>query len=140
MDTVSIRSPKALSVRDLEHVLAARWRVSITADGGLAVHGDRGRAYLENSDEGDPFFAGDPGCPYVLLDYSDVELAKETLTIVADDPNLVVDNDFGTVLPGNQFVERMRIKKSGGTGGGHNWETGSGSGIVSEIAVVCHVI
>ena len=28
--------------------------------------------------------------------------------MIADDPDLVVNNDFGTVLPGNQFVERIR--------------------------------
>ena len=41
------------------------------------------------------------------MDYSDVELAKQVLAKFADDHSLLVDNDLGTILPGDEFVARI---------------------------------
>jgi hypothetical protein len=40
-----------------------------------------------------------------------MELAKVILERIADDSSLTVDNDFGTVLPGDEFVAKCRMNK-----------------------------
>jgi hypothetical protein len=40
-----------------------------------------------------------------------VELAKSILEKIADDFAVTVDNDFGTVLPGDQFVARCKSER-----------------------------
>jgi hypothetical protein len=46
------------------------------------------------------------------IDYSNHELAKQIVELIADDPLLIVDNDFGTVLSGNAFVARIRADRT----------------------------
>ena len=36
---------------------------------------------------------------------------KKVIEVIADDPNVVADNDFGTVLPGDQFVAKIRAER-----------------------------
>lgn len=107
MDTIKITSNKRLCVSDLRPTLAQRWRVEDTEPHGLVVHGASSRVYLHlecSSPEGE----GEE----LLVDYSDVELVKQVIEVIADDSDLVVDNDFGTVLPGDGFVARIRTDKS----------------------------
>ena len=94
----------------VESTLAKDWRVEPSPDNTLVVHGARSRAYLHPDAESD-----DAGRYRLLLDYSDVELAKSLLEKIANDAALSVDNDFGTVLPGNEFVTRCKSK------GGWDW-------------------
>ena len=47
----------------------------------------------------------------LLIDYSSVELAKKVVEKIADDPSATVDNDFGTILPGDRFVARCRSER-----------------------------
>lgn len=44
----------------------------------------------------------------LLIDYSDAELAKAILAVMANYDSVVVDNDFGTVVPGDEFVAMTR--------------------------------
>jgi hypothetical protein len=50
------------------------------------------------------------GCPSspVRNLRGDVELVKCLVEDIANDPSLMVDNDFGTVLPGDQFVAKCK--------------------------------
>ncbi len=105
METLSIASKKPLSMKLVESVLAKDWRVEASPENTLVVHGPRSRAYLHPDAESD----NSEGCR-LLLDYSDIELAKSILEKIANDSALTVDNDFGTVLPGNEFVARCKAK------------------------------
>jgi hypothetical protein len=107
MDTIKITSKKKLRVDDVRLALAQRWRTEDAEPGGLVVHGASSRAYLHQESE---VMGG--GGEELLVDYSDVEFVKQVIEMIADDADIVVDNDFGTILPGDKFVARIRTDKS----------------------------
>lgn len=106
MDTLSIESEKASSIEQYQARLSPYWHVEITASNGLAVHGDTSRGYLHLE------APGRNGRWCLLLDYSDVELAKLIIEQIADSPDVVVDNDFGLILRGDEFVEKIRRNRA----------------------------
>jgi hypothetical protein len=103
METLSFVSQKPFSLQIIESAISQnpRLRVEASRRNTLIVHGAKSRAYL-HLDENSP----EPGVFCLLVDYSEVELAKNLLTAFANDHQLIVDNDFGVVLPGNEFVAR----------------------------------
>jgi hypothetical protein len=103
MDSISITAKKKLVPIEFESTLGRRWQVGETVHGGLVVNGPSDRVYLFLESAAD-----EHGHFKMFLDYTSVELVKEVLKEIADDPEITVDNDFGTVLPGNKFVERIR--------------------------------
>jgi len=84
------------------------------ANGGpdrVVVDEAGGRVYIYH-----PASASGERCvSQLFLDYSSDDLAKKVVQILADDPDLVVENDFGTTLSGDQFVARIRSQN------GWNW-------------------
>src|SRR5262245_11683887 len=107
MDTIKITSTKRPRMSDLRPALAQRWRTEDTESQGLVVHGESSRVYLHQK----PNSLGGEG-EELLVDYSDVELVKQVVETIADDADVVVDNDFGTVLPGDKFVARIKADRS----------------------------
>ncbi|HEV8293529.1 MAG TPA: hypothetical protein VGP94_16450, partial [Tepidisphaeraceae bacterium] len=103
MDSILLTSTKKLVPNDLARRLSQIWRVEATADDGLVVRGPSSRVYLVF--EAAP---NEKGLFRIFLNYSSVDLVKEVLKQMADDLTITVNNDFGTVLPGNKFVERIR--------------------------------
>jgi len=103
MDTVSIRSAAAFSLKSIEECLGRRWPVEQAANRNVVVHGSGSRVYIHPCGE----------CPgnRLLLDYSDVSLVKAVLETIADNSSITVDNDFGLVLPGDEFVRKCRSDK-----------------------------
>jgi len=100
METVELLFSKSVSLDDLHQKLLCSWQgASVSAD-TLVVEDSRGRVYIHYCDDA-------PGSG-IFLDYSDIELVKDVLLVIGDDPDVLIDNDFGTVLPGDQFVERIR--------------------------------
>jgi hypothetical protein len=87
--------------------LLKSWRVDRSTDDTLVVHGNGARAYIYMETES----AADGSQHRLLLDYSDVNLAKALVECLADDVALTVNNDFGTVLPGDRFVARCKSDK-----------------------------
>jgi hypothetical protein len=112
METLSISSTEPFSLELIQRAIARDWQVEASEANTLVVHGPGSRAYLHLHPT-----ESSSGTHSLLLDYSDVELAKTLLERIADDPALTVDNDFGTVLPGNQFVARIKSER------GWNWRT-----------------
>lgn len=103
METLSIISKKPFSITGIESTLSKSWRVETSSDNTLVVHGSPSRAYVYP----DAHLENTEGFR-LLLDYSDVELAKSILERIANDSALTVDNDFGTVLSGSEFVARCK--------------------------------
>jgi hypothetical protein len=112
METISIKSKTPASLSAIEEILSRQWHVATSTDNTLVVHGNNTRAYLYPSPESQDAEKFD-----LLLDYSDVEFAKSILEKIANDPAVIIDNDFGTVLPGDQFVARCKSEM------GWNWRT-----------------
>jgi hypothetical protein len=106
MDTIRISSTMRLPINELRLALAQHWRIEDVDQQGLVVHGESSRVYLHH--EGTSGSQGED----LLLDYTDVELVKQVIETIADDPQLVVDDDFGTVLPGDKFVARIKGDRS----------------------------
>jgi len=105
LETLTITSTKPISLADLHAKISPLWPVEPSDDDSLVVQGASTRAYLYSSAPvGSNLFE-------ISLDYSDVELAKSLLEIVADDADITVDNDFGTILPGNEFLSRCKTEK-----------------------------
>jgi hypothetical protein len=110
METIAITSQNAFSLEQIERALVPHYQVAMSNEGGIAINGPGTRAYIHADKEPES-----AGIHRLLIDYSDVEFVKTLLAIVADDPDLLIDNDFGTVLPGDQFVARTKADK------GWNW-------------------
>ncbi len=103
MDTLSIDSLTPFSISDLESQLQGPWRLVRTVGDGLGVRGDQAVVDLYV----DPDSAGNGGCR-LLVEYSDLALVKQVLERIANSPALMVDNDYGDYLPGDQFVARCK--------------------------------
>jgi hypothetical protein len=101
METISISSQREISMTELRQTLAKHWRVEDATEGRLVVEEGNSRVYFAKSETP----------PGLSIDYSDIELVKQVLKVIADRPDFIVDNDFGTVLPGDQFVGRIRFDK-----------------------------
>jgi hypothetical protein len=110
METLTLDSAKPFSLELIKHAILQNWHVKVSNGDTLIVHGSESRAYLHVD-----VTSNSPGQHRLLLDYSDVELAKSLVERIADVSDLIVDNDFGTVLPGNQFVARIKAER------GWNW-------------------
>jgi hypothetical protein len=101
MDTIIIKSPTPHSLYAIKAALSRVWKVEETRSGRLVIDDGRTRVYVYANSEFELF-----------LDYTDVELVKEVIKCIADSPELTVDNDFDTILPGDQFVKKLRSKPS----------------------------
>jgi hypothetical protein len=106
MDTVVISSKRPFELEPIRLLLSKEWTVTTAFNGSrLVVHDVDGRAYIyPTTDES----SQSPGEYTLLLDYRTVRLAKKILETVADDASLTIDNDFGLILPGNEFVAKIR--------------------------------
>jgi hypothetical protein len=106
VDTIVITSKKPFSLDAVRERLSPFWQVENTADGNIVAFGPSSRAYFitELSEAGSHY--------ELLLNYSDVQFTKELLVLIADDAEVLIDNDFGLVLPGNEYVARIRSDKN----------------------------
>ncbi len=103
MDTVTITSKRNLSLDDLKPLISRHWTTKAGQD-RLVVEGPTSCVYIYH-----PLLDGRNVDPKrIYLDYHSVDLIKKIIQVVGDDPELVIENDFGTVLPGDQFVARLR--------------------------------
>jgi hypothetical protein len=105
MDTIAIMSNKPFSLDTLKETLSKRWPVETSVYGAVVVGDSSSRVYIYEDDE-----SKDVNVFTLWVDYTSVELVKAVLEDIADDPELIVDNDFGTVLSGSEFVARCRAE------------------------------
>jgi hypothetical protein len=112
METLTIDSAEPFSLELIQQAILKNWPVEVSNAETLIVHGAGSRAFLHVDVTSSAL-----GKHRLLLDYSDVELAKSLVEAIADAPDVLVNNDFGTVLPGNQFVARIRAER------GWNWRS-----------------
>ena len=103
METVFIDPGSAIPLADLQALLARHWPVEQTRSGALVIQEGGTRLYAYHDPPEGPERLGRLG-----LDYSSLALLRKVLALVADRPDVAVDNDFGTVLPGDRFVALLR--------------------------------
>jgi len=105
MDTVTISSAQSIALEDLKSLLANRWSIKQGRDPNrLIIEASGTHVYVYYATQED----GTPDPRRVWLDYHSVALVKEIITVIGDNPNLLIENDYGTSLPGDQFVARLR--------------------------------
>lgn len=112
METILITSKKRLNLNEINARLAVDWRVEGAAGDRLVIQEKESRVYvhLDLLETGDVASAcgDDKQTGRLYVDYSDVGLVKRVIVAIGDNADLTIDNDFGTVLPGNEFVARIK--------------------------------
>ncbi|HZS36262.1 MAG TPA: hypothetical protein VFF06_05520 [Polyangia bacterium] len=87
------------------------------SEGALVIQDERTRVYLSRDDRVIDELEPDrreritgkmPSPIFYTVDFSDIELCRKVLFLIADDPTLLVDNDHGTLLRGPEFLELLR--------------------------------
>jgi hypothetical protein len=115
-------APLSRSLSDFQPLLSEQWPVESAVRERLVVQKDDSRVYLyedkafKNSITQDGFcsralkgfFDDADDANFFLLEYSDLEFAKKVLLAIADDEQIVIDNDFGTVMRGNEFIQKLK--------------------------------
>ncbi|HEY3974109.1 MAG TPA: hypothetical protein VGM18_13970 [Candidatus Sulfotelmatobacter sp.] len=104
MDTIVITGNEDIPLDHLRSLLALHWSLLKTPSDRLAIEDANSRVYIYH-----PKLEGGEIDPRrVFLDYSSLDIVKKVVQVIADDPNLLIDNDSKTVLPGDQFVAKLR--------------------------------
>jgi len=116
MDSVIIVAPCAYDARFKER-LARGWKVAETACGGSVIEDGGSRVYLSRNDaiaeDLEPeararIAAATPEPVFYTVDFSDLNLCRRVLLVIADDPRLLIDTDHRVLLPGADFVRVLR--------------------------------
>jgi hypothetical protein len=105
LETLYLESHKRLSLERIAQAVSQFWSVDRPNDNRLAVLGPAGRAYIYREEHAST--DGDR----VFIDYSDVEFVKQVLLVFVNDPNIMIDLDFETVMRGDEFVARAQADK-----------------------------
>jgi hypothetical protein len=112
METILITSKKRINVNEINARLAVYWRVEGAAGNRLVIQEKESRVYVHLDLLGTDAVASacgdDKKTDRLYVDYSDVGLVKRVIVAIGDQAALTIDNDFGTVLPGNEFVARIK--------------------------------
>jgi hypothetical protein len=115
MESVVIVAPHVYD-DELRRRLERTWRISEIPRGWVVEDHDS-RVYVVRNDfvaqelepaELERIAATIPVPVFYTVDFSDIELCRRVLFVVADDPNLLIDNDHGVRLPGSEFVRVLR--------------------------------
>jgi hypothetical protein len=118
MESVIIIAPFAYD-DELRNRLSASFRVSEGGFGGWVVEVDDARVYVSRNDlvaaeleqeELDQITQRIPSPVFYSVDFSDIDLCRRVLMSLADDPDLLVDNDHGLLLVGSELVRLLRSR------------------------------
>jgi len=104
MNTVTIVSEADIDLSGIERALAGHLNCHRGAGGQLVVEESNSRVYIYHPPGG----SGELTMNELYLDYSWVDLVKNVVERIADNPLWTVENDFGTTLPGDKFVARLK--------------------------------
>jgi hypothetical protein len=105
METVEVVSEKEIPLESLRALIAPRWAVSKGSNPDrLVIEESDSRVYILHR----KLDSGDIDTKTIYMNYSNADLVKEIIKVIGDDPELMIDNDFHTILPGDQFVARLR--------------------------------
>lgn len=89
------------------------------AGGVLVIDDGKSRVYVGRNDDLRDEFESDqlelimstiPEPTFYSVDFVDIALCRRVLEAIADDPELLVDNDHGVLLTGSEFVRVLRSR------------------------------
>jgi hypothetical protein len=119
MESLILITPAAYSQRELVDRVSFSVEQEQAADGGTVFRRGGRRIYLRAAPEVATELPGevlaelrDQGWPLMfwLLDFSDLQFCKDLVLSIANDPKIVVDNDHGIRLRGDDFVALLRSR------------------------------
>jgi len=108
VDTIVISAPKEISLDDLRALLSRHWTLQKTRPDRIAIEESNSRVYLYHP----PLESGEADLKRLFVDYSWQELVKKVVLVIGDNPEWRIDNEYGTELPGDQFVAWIRNRKT----------------------------
>ena len=83
-----------ISIQDV----STRNFVQIERDDNIALY------YEDEDEEGDVFKSSISDPAYYIVNFQDIDLLRRILKMALDRPDLFLDNDFGLIQTGQQFV------------------------------------
>jgi hypothetical protein len=107
MQTVTITSTSNISLDEVREKVKARFHLRESPEDMVAIEENGTRVFIGQSE----LDSGENWRNEILLDYHSEELVKKVIELLADDSTLIVENDYGTKLPGDEFVARIRANK-----------------------------
>ena len=122
MNSIILMTPPSVSLTYFTDKLRENWRITTPMKERASIESKSSRAYLYLDNEFKEIIHEPEMCSeslveqfdrakssiFYFLDYSDRQLAAEILQNTADDPAFIVEDAWGTVLPGHKFVEAIR--------------------------------
>jgi hypothetical protein len=105
VETILIRSQGEILLDQANYLLSQCWQVEGASQKALVIQENGSRVYVYQDESG---HVSEDFRKSLYLDYSDVCLVKKVIRLLADSPDFTIDNDFGTVLPGDQFVAKIQ--------------------------------
>ncbi len=104
MESISLSGKAPFQLDQIKVALSAKWHTEMNSIGGLVVRGLSSRIYIHHDLNGADCF--------LLVDYrfSDLEFVKAVLAVIANNPDVIINTDFGEELSGSEFVARCRIQ------------------------------
>jgi hypothetical protein len=120
MESVLIVAPHDYDA-ELRQRASISWKLSDGPDRTWAIDDPQGRIYVSRNewacDELEPerlaqIKAIIQNPIFYSMDFSDLNLSRRVLMTIADDPNLLIDNDHGVLLSGSEFVRLLRSREN----------------------------
>lgn len=118
MDTVIVIAPSGYD-KTLSSRVPDRYQVQPGSAGAIVIQDGAKRIYLwENKHVANEFDPGVlaavtqaiPNPTFYSVDYHDVGFCRDLLLEIADDPNIFVHNNYGTMAAGSEFARLLRDK------------------------------
>jgi hypothetical protein len=120
MESVMIVAPRQYDA-EIKSRLEAIGPVEVGAEGALVIDNGKSRVFVTRNkaapDELEPErlerITSIVESPFFYsVDFSDIGLCRTVLEVIADDPDLVVDNDHGVMLTGPEFLRVLRTRQN----------------------------
>ena len=107
MDTVVVVSRTPISLTEVKKQLSCLWSLQPRGGNGWVVDGDDGgRVFIYHPKSK----TGGTANEKQYLDYNSQALVKKVILLIADNPEVIVQNEFGTALFGDLFVARIKAE------------------------------
>ncbi len=121
MEAVIIVTEPDLGLGELRRAIPPTYTVEDAANGFIVISRDGGHVYLGEDTTSDEDLEPEDAARirhlisnprFYVLEFSDIDLCKALLIAIADRPDILIDNDHGTLLSGTEFVELLRSRAS----------------------------
>ena len=117
---IAVRAGTTLT-RFADLLRGQEWQVDLRSEDELVVESGERHAYIIRDDGLASEYDGADIMRVLLhvsnpifltLEFNDIDFAKDILELIGNAPDLVIDNDHGDILPGTDFIKRVRENRA----------------------------